>query len=98
MSETFYNPEYEDARQWCVLIDHEYFNKLVIKIELEITRLQNDIDKCTEQPTLDNSIKATALAKGKEELKNLLLYFNFIKQKKSHLDKRNVERAAKAAR
>lgn len=98
MSEPFYNPEYEDIRQWSVLVEHEYFSKLVSKIQLEITRLQLDIDKCTESPTLDNSIKATSLAKAKEELNKLLLYFDFVKQKKSHLDKRNVERAAKAAR
>lgn len=88
----FYNEEYEDVRQWSALIEHEYFQKLIDKLNTDMQVLQKDIDKLISDPTFDGAIKAAALGKAKQQLDSLLRYFNFMKEKKSHLDKRNVER------
>lgn len=92
VSNTFYNEEYEDIRQWDELIKSPCFNKIVDKINLEKNRLQKDIDTLLKSPTLDNSIKITSLAVAKDKLNDLLLYFEFVKQKKTILDQRIVEK------
>lgn len=90
MSDQF--SEYEDVIEWDRLIKHASFSKLTDKIKNDQKALQNEIDKLIASPSFDNAIKAASLGKAKEALNNLLLYFDFVQQKKSHLDKRNVER------
>lgn len=92
MPNNFYDEEYEDMRQWAELTSHPFFGKLVDKINAEKAILQKEIDKLTDQPSFDGAIKSSALGKAKQKLNDLLLYFEFVKQKKSHLDKRNVDK------
>lgn len=97
MANEFFDPEYEQTRQWNVLINVTEFTLLKDKIENMKTALQNDIDKMITNPSLDNSINAAALGKAKQELNKLLLFFDFQKQHKFQLDQRLINRKTQPA-
>lgn len=93
----FYDEEYEKTRQWVSLMDVPEFALLRAKIEMSKTALQNDIDKLMTNPTLDNSIQASALGKAKNELNKLLLFFDFQRQHKFQLDQKLIIRKTQPA-
>ncbi len=91
-NEPFYDTEFEDVRQWDSLLKHEYFNKVIEKIEADIKRIDYNIERLVEEPSMDNAIKVTSFAKSKESLQALISFFQHMKDKKLQLDKRAVER------